>query len=53
MVIGKVLHALNNTYHPDHFVCFICSQPFPGDKFVEHEVSRTPCFSVLANRRLD
>ncbi|ELR25664.1 LIM domain containing protein [Acanthamoeba castellanii str. Neff] len=31
MVIGKVLHALNNTYHPDHFC------PFPGDKFVEHE----------------
>jgi hypothetical protein len=37
MVIGKVVHALNKTFHPEHFVCANCSQPFPGGKFIEHE----------------
>jgi hypothetical protein len=55
-VIGKVLHALNNTYHMDHFVCVTCSQPFPGDKFIEHEVWPLALTaltrSLLAARRL-
>lgn len=37
MIIGKVVHALNKTYHPEHFVCANCSQPFPGGKFIDHE----------------
>jgi hypothetical protein len=36
-IVGKVINALNKTYHPEHFVCTNCSQPFPGGKFVEHE----------------
>jgi hypothetical protein len=38
VVIGKVVNALGKTWHPEHFVCCTCSQPFPGGKFVEHEV---------------
>lgn len=37
VVIGKVVNALGKTWHPEHFVCCTCSQPFPGGKFVEHE----------------
>lgn len=35
MVIGRVLNAMGKTWHPDHFVCEVCSQPFPDGKFIE------------------
>lgn len=34
MIIGQVMNALGKTYHPDHFVCMCCSQPFIGGKFM-------------------
>ncbi|KAL6064720.1 LIM and senescent cell antigen-like-containing domain protein 2 [Balamuthia mandrillaris] len=36
-VVGKVTNALGKHYHPEHFVCTNCSQPFPGGKFLEYE----------------
>jgi hypothetical protein len=28
MIIGQVVTALGKTYHPEHFVCYHCVQPF-------------------------
>jgi len=39
MIIGQCLNALGKTYHPEHFVCTHCNQPFPKGAFVEHEGS--------------
>lgn len=36
-IVGKVINALNKTYHPEHFVCTNCSQPFKDGRFIEHE----------------
>eukprot|EP01128_Nolandella_sp_AFSM9_P010314 TRINITY_DN7100_c0_g1_i1.p1 TRINITY_DN7100_c0_g1~~TRINITY_DN7100_c0_g1_i1.p1 ORF type:complete len:502 (-),score=67.39 TRINITY_DN7100_c0_g1_i1:243-1577(-) len=33
-IIGQVTQALGKTFHPDHFVCEYCSQPFPGGRFL-------------------
>lgn len=27
---GQIVQAYGKNYHPDHFVCEYCSQPFPG-----------------------
>lgn len=37
MIIGQCMTALGKTYHPEHFVCTCCSQPFIGGKFMIHE----------------
>jgi hypothetical protein len=37
MILGQVLNAIGKTYHPNHFVCTHCNQPFPAGVFVEHE----------------
>lgn len=37
MILGQVLNAIGKTYHPNHFVCTHCNQPFPNGVFVEHE----------------
>eukprot|EP01120_Amphizonella_sp_Union-15-10_P010863 TRINITY_DN4502_c0_g1_i1.p1 TRINITY_DN4502_c0_g1~~TRINITY_DN4502_c0_g1_i1.p1 ORF type:complete len:453 (-),score=71.42 TRINITY_DN4502_c0_g1_i1:43-1401(-) len=37
MIIGQCLSALGQTYHPEHFVCVFCSQPFPDGNFMIHE----------------
>lgn len=29
-IVGRLVKAVGKTYHPDHFVCEYCSQPFPG-----------------------
>jgi hypothetical protein len=29
-IVGRLVNAAGKTYHPDHFVCEYCSQPFPG-----------------------
>ena len=34
MIIGQCTNALGKTYHPEHFVCACCSQPFVGGKFM-------------------
>jgi len=33
-IYGQVTQAMNKNYHPDHFVCEYCSQPFPGGRFL-------------------
>jgi len=33
-IVGRLVNAAGKTYHPDHFVCESCSQPFPGGKFM-------------------
>eukprot|EP01118_Nematostelium_gracile_P011378 TRINITY_DN4024_c0_g1_i1.p1 TRINITY_DN4024_c0_g1~~TRINITY_DN4024_c0_g1_i1.p1 ORF type:complete len:457 (+),score=98.77 TRINITY_DN4024_c0_g1_i1:89-1372(+) len=38
MVVGQILNALGKTYHPEHFLCVHCNNPFPpGQSFIEHE----------------
>jgi len=32
-IIGPVVQAIGKSFHPDHFVCEYCSQPFPGGRF--------------------
>ncbi|GLV32984.1 uncharacterized protein CBL_08953 [Carabus blaptoides fortunei] len=34
---GKILTALGNSYHPEHFVCGKCKQPITGSRFQEHD----------------
>jgi len=33
-ICGQIIQAYGKNYHPDHFVCESCSQPFPGGKFM-------------------
>jgi len=28
LIVGKVLKAMNKTWHPNHFTCFSCKKPF-------------------------
>jgi len=37
MVVGQCITALDKSYHPEHFVCAYCSQPFPNGQFIIHE----------------
>jgi len=38
MVIGQCINALGKSYHPEHFVCSHCNNPFAGGvTFIEHE----------------
>uniref|UniRef100_A0A6B2L6P4 LIM zinc-binding domain-containing protein n=1 Tax=Arcella intermedia TaxID=1963864 RepID=A0A6B2L6P4_9EUKA len=32
---GPLVQAMGKSYHPDHFVCECCSQPFPGGRFIK------------------
>jgi len=34
-IVGPVVQALGKSYHPEHFVCEYCSQPFQGGRFVK------------------
>lgn len=34
---GKFVTALGQTWHPEHFVCAECSQPFSESKFYKHD----------------
>jgi len=36
MILGNVTHALDKTWHPEHFNCFHCGVPFSGN-YVIHE----------------
>eukprot|EP01133_Synstelium_polycarpum_P004360 gene4360-5092_t len=36
MIIGVSTNALGKSYHPEHFVCTYCHQPFKGS-FIEHD----------------
>jgi len=33
VIVGQIVEALGKTYHPEHFVCNHCSQPFPGGRY--------------------
>eukprot|EP01124_Arcella_intermedia_P008152 TRINITY_DN150_c0_g1_i6.p1 TRINITY_DN150_c0_g1~~TRINITY_DN150_c0_g1_i6.p1 ORF type:complete len:500 (-),score=50.28 TRINITY_DN150_c0_g1_i6:41-1540(-) len=34
-IVGPIVQAMGKNYHPDHFVCEYCSQPFPGGRFIK------------------
>lgn len=36
-VDGACVQACGKNFHPDCFVCGLCSEPFPGGQFFEHE----------------
>jgi LIM and senescent cell antigen-like-containing domain protein 1/2 len=53
MIIGQCLNALGKTYHPEHFVCACCSQPFQGGKFMikdDEPYCETDYFELFGNR---
>ena len=33
---GQYISALDQAWHPDHFVCTVCNQPFAGNQFRKH-----------------
>eukprot|EP01125_Pyxidicula_operculata_P006286 TRINITY_DN217_c0_g1_i2.p1 TRINITY_DN217_c0_g1~~TRINITY_DN217_c0_g1_i2.p1 ORF type:complete len:449 (+),score=111.48 TRINITY_DN217_c0_g1_i2:82-1428(+) len=33
-IVGLITQAMGKNYHPDHFVCSFCQQPFPGGRFL-------------------
>eukprot|EP00475_Leptophrys_vorax_P042036 TRINITY_DN79347_c0_g1_i1.p1 TRINITY_DN79347_c0_g1~~TRINITY_DN79347_c0_g1_i1.p1 ORF type:complete len:528 (-),score=141.54 TRINITY_DN79347_c0_g1_i1:62-1645(-) len=39
-ITDQYITALGRNYHPDHFVCKVCSQPFPDGMF--HQYSEEP-----------
>jgi hypothetical protein len=53
MVIGQCINALGKSYHPDHFVCACCSQPFKNGKFMikdNEPYCETDYFELFGNR---
>jgi len=36
-ILGRSITALGKVWHPDHFVCFTCHEPFAGSNFYEHD----------------
>eukprot|EP01117_Protostelium_nocturnum_P002167 TRINITY_DN12804_c0_g1_i1.p1 TRINITY_DN12804_c0_g1~~TRINITY_DN12804_c0_g1_i1.p1 ORF type:complete len:454 (-),score=122.65 TRINITY_DN12804_c0_g1_i1:68-1429(-) len=36
-VLGRSVTALGKVWHPEHFVCFVCHEPFPGSNFHERD----------------
>ena len=34
---GRSITALGRVWHPEHFVCFVCHEPFAGSNFYEAE----------------
>jgi len=36
-ILGRSLTALGRLWHPEHFVCFVCHEPFSGSNFYERE----------------
>jgi len=43
-IFGEVMHAMNKTYHPEHFTCVICSNELGGGTFV-HKNEKFYCQS--------
>jgi len=37
IIKGEYITALNKSWHPDHFVCAVCSKPFEGSQFRKHD----------------
>lgn len=35
-IIGRSVTALGKVWHPEHFMCFTCKDPFAGSSFYEH-----------------
>jgi len=36
VIKGQYIQALDQSWHPEHFVCSECSNPFPGNQFRKH-----------------
>jgi len=41
-ILGRAITALGRVWHPEHFVCFVCHEPFSGSHFFDHEVNGVP-----------
>lgn len=53
MIIGQCMNALGKTYHPEHFVCTCCSQPFVGGKFMikdDEPYCETDFYELFGNK---
>lgn len=37
VIKGQYVSALDQSWHPEHFVCTKCSQPFSSNQFMKHE----------------
>jgi hypothetical protein len=35
-IIGRSITAMGKLWHPEHFMCFACKEPFAGSQFYEH-----------------
>jgi len=35
VIVGHIISAGGRRFHPEHFVCEYCSQPFPGERFIQ------------------
>jgi hypothetical protein len=38
-ILGRSITALSRVWHPEHFVCYTCHEPFSGSNFFEHKVN--------------
>ena len=36
-IIGRSFTAMGRVWHPEHFVCFHCKEPFHGSTFMEKD----------------
>jgi len=36
-IVGRSITALGRVWHPEHFVCTVCHEPFSGSNFFEHD----------------
>ena len=37
VIKGAYISALDQSWHPEHFVCAHCSEPFGGNQFRKHD----------------
>jgi len=53
IIKGQYIQALDQAWHPDHFVCSECSNPFPGNQFRKHNTKPycDSCFGRLFSEK--
>jgi len=53
IIKGQYIQALDQAWHPDHFVCSECAKPFPGNQFRKHNTKPycDNCFGKLFSEK--
>jgi len=53
VIKGQYIQALDQAWHPEHFVCSECSNPFPGNQFRKHGTKPycDSCFGKLYSEK--